>query len=60
MAGKTASDMIKLEDYEEENEGKVIGGWGAEVNIISDVSPCGLDSTLYFGYFSSIGYYYKP
>ena len=36
------SEIIELEKYVEEVEGKVIGGGGDEVSIISIVYPCGL------------------
>ena len=52
--------MIKLEEYEEEAEGKVFGGAGDEVSMIYVLSKYRLVSVLYFGYFSSFGNNYKP
>ena len=55
----TADDTIKLEEYEEEAEGKVFGSKGDKVSMIGLVYPRDLVSVIYFGYFSCFGYYYK-
>ena len=48
---RTVSNMVVLEDGEEEVEGAVIRGGGDEVSILSSVAACGLVSVSSLGYF---------